>query len=55
VIWSRNHIRRESDGSYPVELSTEHLAPGLYELVLYGVDGGAADRMAVYTIRLSAS
>ncbi|HXA18710.1 MAG TPA: hypothetical protein VN380_17075 [Thermoanaerobaculia bacterium] len=55
VIWSRNHIRRQPDGSYPVELSTAHLAPGLYELVLYGVDGDSADRMAVYTIRISAS
>jgi hypothetical protein len=54
TIWSRGGLHREADGSYPVELSTEKLSSGLYQLVLYGVDGGNPDRLASYTIRLSA-
>jgi len=53
IIWSRGSIHRETDGSYPVELSTRDLGVGRYELVLYGVDE-STERLASYTIRLSA-
>jgi hypothetical protein len=52
IIWSRGGVHRESDGSYPVELSTRELGVGRYELVLYGVDE-STERLASYTIRLS--
>jgi hypothetical protein len=54
VVWTRDGIHRQPDGSFPAELSTADLAPGLYELVLYGVDAGEAERLATYTIRFSA-
>lgn len=53
-VWVRDGVRRTSDGSFPADLSTSRLEPGLYQLVLYGVDGGHADRLATYTIRFSA-
>jgi hypothetical protein len=49
--WTRSGVQRAPDGTFPAELSTEDLEPGLYELVLYGVDGGRSDRLATYTIR----
>jgi len=52
TIWSRSGLHREADGSYPVEVSTKALSPGLYQLVLYGADGAAPDRLASYTIRV---
>ncbi|MEA2462722.1 MAG: hypothetical protein QOJ98_469 [Acidobacteriota bacterium] len=52
-LWSRSGVQRQQDGSYPVELSTEKLSPGRYELVLYGVDGHT-ERLATYTIRIDA-
>jgi hypothetical protein len=54
VVWSRQGVQRHADGTYPVQLSTAQLTPGLYELVLYGIDGAGADRLAVYTLRVSA-
>ena len=53
LIWSRAGIQRDTDGSYPVTLSTRELTAGRYELVLYGVDA-SAERLASYTLRLSA-
>lgn len=53
LVWSRDGIRRESDGSFPAELREVPLEPGLHELVLYGVDGATRDRLATYTIRFS--
>lgn len=52
TLWSRN-VHRQANGSYPVQLSTAGLAPGRYALVLYGLDG-ESDRLATYTLRLSA-
>lgn len=54
LIWSFQGVHRQADGTYPVHLSTARLTPGLYELVLYGVGGPEADRLAVYTMRVSA-
>jgi hypothetical protein len=54
LVWSRGGIQRNADGSYPTDLSTASLEPGLYELVLYGVEGDQVDRLAAYTLRLSA-
>jgi hypothetical protein len=53
-IWTREGLRRENDGSFPAELSTAKIVPGLYELALYGVSQGRAERLATYTIRFSA-
>jgi hypothetical protein len=55
VVWSVNGVERATDGSFPVKLATAKLSPGLYELVLYGVDAGQTQRLATYTIRFSAS
>jgi len=52
-LWLRDHIARQSDGTYPVPLTTRGLEPGLYRLVLYGVDGTVED-LAEYTLRLKA-
>jgi hypothetical protein len=53
-VWKRDAVQRQPDGSFPAELSTADLEPGLYQLVLYGVDNGSAERLATYTIRFSA-
>jgi hypothetical protein len=50
-VWLRDHVARQSDDAYPVILSTEDLEPGLYRLVLYGVNG-EPERLAAYPIRL---
>ena len=50
-VWRREGVRREVDGSFPTELSTDDLAPGEYRLVLYGIDGVAEPR-ATYTLRI---
>ena len=52
-LWLRDHIAPQPDGTYPVRLSTKDLEPGLYRLVLYGVDG-AVEGLAEYTLRLKA-
>jgi hypothetical protein len=54
LIQSFQDVQRQANGTYPIQLTTARLTPGLYELVLYGVDGGTADRLAVYTMRISA-
>jgi hypothetical protein len=51
-VWIRDNVTPQRDGTYPVRLSTGNLDPGLYRLVLYGVDG-IVDHLADYTIRLS--
>lgn len=53
-IWTRNDVQREPDGSFPVNVSTSDLQPGVYQLVLYGIDGERAEQLATYTIRFSA-
>lgn len=50
-IWIREHVSREPDGTYPVRLSTENLQPGLYRLILYGLNG-ETENLAQYSIRL---
>lgn len=52
-VWTRERIEPQQDGTYPVELETRKLDPGLYRLVLYG-DNGTPVRLAQYTLRLSA-
>jgi hypothetical protein len=51
-LWLHNVVRKR-DSTYPVRLSTGNLDPGLYRLVLYGVDG-TVDYLADYTIRIKA-
>jgi hypothetical protein len=50
-VWSRDHVEQQPDATYPIRLSTSELEPGLYRLVLYGVDG-TIERLAEYTLRL---
>jgi len=52
-VWKRDDITRQADGSFPVELSTDDLDPGDYELVLYGIHE-KAERLATYTLRIEA-
>lgn len=52
-LWLRDHVARQPDSTYPVRLSTKDLEPGLYRLVLYGVDE-AVEELAEYTLRLKA-
>lgn len=47
-VWKQDHVVRQSDGSFPVDLSTDDLAPGPYQLVLYG----GAERLATYSLRV---
>lgn len=47
-VWTRN-VKRLPEGSFPAQLSTEDLAPGQYQLVLYGIDT-APERLATYTL-----
>jgi len=51
-LWSRDHEHPEQPGVYAVPLSTK-LPPGLYELVLYGLDDGEAEHLATFAIRVS--
>jgi hypothetical protein len=51
-IWLRDDVTQRPDGTYVVRLSTDELEPGLYRLVLYGVDD-TVEPLAEYTIRLS--
>jgi hypothetical protein len=53
VVWLRNNVAQQQDGTYPIRLSTSDLKPGLYRLVLYGVDEGV-ENLAEYTIRVKA-
>jgi len=50
-VWVREHVSRQTDGTYPFVLSTEDLQPGLYRLVLYGLNG-TAENLADYSIRI---
>lgn len=50
-VWIRNRVAQQPDATYPVRLSTRELDPGLYRLVLYGVDG-TVEQLAEYTLRL---
>jgi hypothetical protein len=52
-VWLRENVTQQRDSTYPVRLSTDKLDPGLYRLILYGVDG-SVDDLADYTIRLKA-
>jgi hypothetical protein len=50
-VWLQKVIPHP-DGTFPVRLSTDDLAPGLYRLVLYGVNE-TPESLAEYTVRLS--
>lgn len=52
-LWLRDGVARQPDDTYPVRLSTKDLEPGLYRLVLYGVDE-TVEQLAEYTLRLKA-
>src|SRR5260221_2678691 len=54
IVWSHSGMHRESDGSYPVMIYTKDLAPGRYELALFGVDASESDRLSSYTVRVFA-
>jgi hypothetical protein len=53
-VWTRENVSRKPDSTYPILVSTDDLDPGLYRLVLYGVDG-TVDYLADYAIRIRAS
>ncbi len=50
-LWTREHVRPQADGTYPVDLPTDDLEPGLYQLMLY--DAVRNEPLAHYTLRLS--
>lgn len=50
-VWSREQIQQQADGTYPVDLPTGDLEPGLYRLELF--DLGTNEPLATYTFRLS--
>lgn len=50
-LWSRDHLQREPDATFPIRVSTRRLSPGFYRLVLYGIDG-SAEEVASYTLRV---
>jgi len=52
-VWLRDNVAQTQDGTYPTRLSTRELDPGLYRLVLYGIDG-TSDYLTDYTIRVTA-
>jgi hypothetical protein len=52
-VWLRENVVQQPDDTYPTRLSTGDLEPGLYRLVLSGVNG-TVEPLAQYTIRLSA-
>lgn len=52
-VWLLEEVQRQTDGTPRVSLSTDRLEPGLYRLILYGVNG-TVERLAEYTLRLSA-
>lgn len=51
-VWLREHVPQQPDGTLAVDLSTEDLDPGLYRLVLHGVNQ-TPEPVAEYTLRLS--
>jgi len=51
-VWMRERVTRQPDDTYPVNVDTQDLEPGLYRLVLYGVNG-TAEPLAEYTLRVS--
>ena len=50
-LWTREHLQQQTDGTYPVDLPTGDLEPGLYRLELFEV--GTNESLATYTFRLS--
>lgn len=52
-VWTRDDVTPRSDGTLSITLPAGDLDPGLYRLVLYGVDG-TDERLGTYTLRLSA-
>lgn len=51
-LWTREHVRQQADGTYPIDLPAEDLEPGLYRLMLFDASG-TSEPLASYTLRLS--
>jgi hypothetical protein len=51
-LWAREHVHQQADGTYPIDLPTDDLEPGLYRLMLFDASG-TSEPLASYTLRLS--
>ncbi|HEY6141043.1 MAG TPA: hypothetical protein VI670_25075 [Thermoanaerobaculia bacterium] len=51
TIWSSSGLHRRSDDTFEIWIPRTFLNPGIYQLVVYGIDG-TAERLAKYTVRV---
>jgi hypothetical protein len=51
TIWSRSGLRRRTDDTFEILLPRAFLAPGIYEIVVFGVDG-TNEQLAKYTVKV---
>lgn len=53
TLWRSRAIHRDSNDAFAIAVPRRFLGPGRYQVVLYGVEGGRQDRLAVYTLRVA--
>jgi hypothetical protein len=51
VLWSSTGLRRRDNDTFELLVPRAFLNPGRYQLVIYGVRGSIADRLARFTFR----
>jgi hypothetical protein len=50
-LWRSKPLRDES-GTFSIVVPSKLLEPGSYQVVLYGIDGGAEEKLATYSLRV---
>lgn len=50
VVWSSTGLRRRTDSTFYILVPQRFLAPGKYQLVVYGLEGKAEQELVKYTI-----
>jgi len=50
-VWSSTGLRRRSDDTFEIWVPRTFLPPGIYQLVVYGIDG-TAEPLAKYTVKV---
>jgi hypothetical protein len=52
TLWSRDGLRRFENDTLAISIPRTFLAPGVYRLVVFGVQGKAPTRLATFLIRI---
>ena len=53
ALWTSNALRIGDDNAFVITVPREFLAPGKYQVIVYGVDGSREERLESYAMRIN--